>query len=94
LLNGSGDDDSLPINAFGGKIGLRDGSLQISGHVLIFGSIEGPAAKVLDSRIDDTVPSTGRIQSDLSAALMDGSSASSAGSSYQDSARYFVAFRL
>lgn len=94
LMNGSGDDDSQPINAFGGKIGLRDGSLLINGHTLILGSIDGPVAKILESRIDDEIPSSGRIQSDLTAALMDGSSASSAGASYQDSSRYFVAFRL
>ncbi len=94
LMNGSGDDDSQPVNAFGGKIGLRDGSLLINGHTLIFGSIDGPVAKILEDRIDDKIPSSGRIQSDLTAALMDGSSASSAGASYQDSARYFVAFRL
>jgi len=94
LLHGSGDDDSHPVNAFGGKIGLRDSSLLISGHVIIFGSIDGPMAKILESRIDDTVPSTGRIQSDVSPALMDGFVASSAGTSYQDSSRYFVAFRL
>ncbi len=94
LLNGSGDDDSQPINAFGGKIGLRDGSLLMIGHALIFGSTDGPVAKILEGRIDDKIPSSGRIQSDLTAALMDGSSASSAGASYQDSARYFVAFRL
>ena len=94
LMNGSGDDDSQPINAFGGKIGLRDGSLLINGHTLILGSIDGPVAKILERRIDDEIPSSGRIQSDLTAALMDGSSASSAGASYQDSSRYFVAFRL
>lgn len=94
LMNGSGDDDSQPINAFGGKIGLRDGSLLINGHALIIGSIDGPVAKILESRIDDEIPSSGRIQSDLTAALMDGSGASSAGASYQDSSRYFVAFRL
>ena len=94
LINGGGDDDSQPINAFGGKIGLRDGSLLINGHTLIFGSIDGPVAKILEDRIDDKIPSSGRIQSDLTAALMDGSSASSAGASYQDSERYFVAFRL
>ena len=94
LIDGSGDDDTQPINAYGGKIGLRDGSLEIYGPVVIFGLIEGPVAEVLENRLDDTVPSTGRIQSDLTAALMDGVATSSAGANYSESSRYFVAFKL
>ena len=93
LIPGSGDDDTQPPNAFGGTIGLRDGSLLIAGHVLVCSYIEGPVAKILEHRLDDGVPATGRVQSDISAALMDGTNISSS-ANYVDSLRYFMAFRL
>ncbi len=94
LIHGDGDDDRQPINAYGGKIGVRDGSLMISGHVTIFGSIEGKIAKILEDRLDDGVPATGFVQSDITAALMDGAAVSSIGGNYLDSSKYFMAFRL
>ncbi len=94
LVNGSGDDDTQPTNAYGGMIGLHDGSLLISGHAIIFGSIEGPIARVIESRLDDGSPQSGRIQSDIAAGLMNGSIASSAGAVYDDTLRYFMAFQL
>ncbi len=94
IIPGGGDDDTQPTNAYGGNIGLRDGSLLLSGHVVIFGSIEGPIARILESRLDDGAPATGRIQSDVTGALMDGTAISSAGGAYSDSARYFMAFNL
>ena len=93
LIPGGGDDDTQPSNAYGGNIGIRDGSLLIAGHVTIFGSIEGPIASILEARLDDGSPATGRIQSDTTAALMDGAIASAAGA-YTDNLRYFMAFRL
>ena len=93
LIPGGGDDDTQPTNAYGGNIGIRDGSLLISGHVTVFGSIEGPIATIIEARLDDGDPATGRIQSDVTAALMDGAVASSA-AAYQDNLRYFMAFRL
>ena len=94
LIPGGGDDDSQPTNAYGGNIGLRDGSLLIAGHATIFGALEGPVIRIIESRLDDGIPDTGRIQSDLTAALMNGSVVSTAGGAYLDSSRYFVAFRL
>ena len=93
LIPGGGDDDTQPTNAYGGNIGVRDGSLQISGHVVVFGSIEGAVARVLEARLDDGSPATGRVQSDVTAALMNGFAPSTA-AVYDDSARYFMAFRL
>ena len=61
---------------------------------LVFGSIEGPVAKILESRLDDGRPDSGRIQSDLTAALLDGSAISSAGATYVDDTRYFMGFRI
>ena len=93
LIPGGGDDDTQPTNAYGGNIGIRDGSLLIAGHVTVFGSIEGPIATIIEARLDDGSPATGRIQSDTAAADMDGAVASGE-AAYQDSLRYFMAFRL
>ena len=93
LIPGGGDDDTQPTNAYGGNIGLRDGSLDIAGHVTIFGSIEGPIATIIEARLDDGNPQTGRIQSDVTEALMNGAATSTA-AAYQDNLRYFMAFRL
>jgi hypothetical protein len=93
LVPGGGDDDTQPTNAYGGNIGVRDGGLLISGHVTIFGSIEGPIARILEGRLDDGLPQTGRIQSDIAAADMDGGVASGE-TAYTDDLRYFMAFRL
>ena len=94
LIPGDGDDDTQPTNAFGGIVGIRDGSLLISGHVLIVGSISGDIAKILENRFDDSDPTTGLIQSDITSALMDGGVVSSAGANYLDSTDYYMAFRL
>ena len=94
LIPGAPADDTQPTNAYGGLIGLRDGSLQIAGHVTVFGSIEGPIAAIIENRLDDGDPRTGRIQSDTTEALMDGTNASTEAAGYQDAVRYFMAFRL
>ena len=93
LVPGGGDDDTQPTNAYGGNIGIRDGSLFIAGHVTIFGSIEGPIASIIEARLDDGLPHTGRIQSDTGAGDMDGAIISGE-TVYVDNLRYFMAFRL
>jgi prepilin-type N-terminal cleavage/methylation domain-containing protein len=94
LIPGGGDDDTQPNNAYGGIIGVRDESLLIAGHVVVFGSIEGQIARILEARLDDSIPSSGRIQSDLTAASMDIGAVSSAGATYLDNLRYFMAIRM
>ncbi|MCP4767295.1 MAG: type II secretion system protein [Gammaproteobacteria bacterium] len=94
LIPGDGDDDTQLRNNYGGLIGVRDGSLLISGHVTIFGSIEGTIIKILESRLDDGSPASGHIQSDVTLVLMDGDAVSSAGATYLDSERYFMAMGL
>ena len=96
LIPGGGNDDTQPTNAYGGNIGLRDGSLQIAGHVTIFGSIEGPIATIIEARLDDGDPISGRIQSDITEAAMNATQTDSSVATgvYADSARYFMAFRL
>ena len=92
LVPGGGVDDIKPTNAYGGQIGIQDGSLGLSGHVTIFGAIEGPIAKILESRLDDSDPAAGRIQSGLVANAM--APAGAAEAAYTDGARYNLAFRL
>jgi prepilin-type N-terminal cleavage/methylation domain-containing protein len=96
LIAGGGatNGDQL-THAYGGLIGIQNGSLGIGGHVMIFGTIEGPVAKILDGRLDDAEPKTGRIQAAKTTATssMDAGSTDGA-ASYDDSNRYDMAFRL
>ena len=87
LVPGGFDDATRPTNAYGGKIGVQDAFVNISGHVTVFGQIEGPIAKILEARLDDGEGNSGRMQ-----AVTSGTSASS--SAYSDTARYDLGFRL
>ncbi|MDJ0778502.1 MAG: type II secretion system protein [Rhodobacter sp.] len=93
LIPGGGLDDTQPTNAYGGNIGLRDGSMDLAGHVTVFGSIEGPIAKIIEARLDDGDPTTGRVQSTSTVAEID-AFATSTDAAYVDDDRYFMAFRL
>ena len=96
LLGGEGTDPNRPINAYGGEIGIQNGALQIAGtHTTIFSQIEGPIAKIIEDRLDDGEPESGRIQSDLTTQAMDaGNNSSVAAAGYIDDAAYHMAFRL
>jgi prepilin-type N-terminal cleavage/methylation domain-containing protein len=95
LIPGGGLDGTKPTNAYGGQIGIQDGSMAIAGHVTIFGVIEGPIAKILEARLDDGSTNSGRIQSNLTS-VDDGMAADTAAAAdtYDDTARYNMAFRL
>ncbi len=93
LIPGGGLDGTKPTNAYGGQIGIQDGSLNISGHVTIFGVIEGPIARIIESRLDDGVPDTGRVQSDVAGNGM-APDATFDLDTYTDTSRYDMAFRL
>ena len=95
LIPGGGTDATRPTNAYGGQIGIQDGSLGIAGHVTIFGAIEGPIAKIIEGRLDDKEPESGRIQSAASGNSMDGGATpGTAATDYDDALRYDMAFRL
>jgi len=96
LIAGGGSDDTKPTNAYGGQVGIRDSSLGIAGHVVIFGLIEGSVSKIIEARLDDGDPSTGRIQSGIASGSspVDMNTASSGSASYQSSERYNIAFRM
>lgn len=94
LIPGGGVDDTKPTNAYGGIIGVQDGAIGIAGHVTIFGTIEGPIAKIIEARLDDGDGTTGRIQSDVIDGSEDMSSAGTGIATYDDDKRYHMAFRL
>jgi len=96
LIPGGGDDDTQPTNAYGGLIGIRDGALTIAGHVTVFGQIEGPIAKIIESRLDDGLSNGGRLQAACTSCVPVGDiDADAAGAaSYSDAERYDIAFRL
>ena len=97
LVPGGGLDSTRPSNAYGGQIGIQDGSLDISGHVTIFGAIEGPIAKIIEARLDDGIPKSGRIQSQTAGGttpLSMSSATTPALTDYLDGERYNMAFRL
>ena len=97
LIPGGGTDATKPTNAYGGQIGIQNGSLGIAGHVTIFGAIEGPIARILEARLDDGEPESGRIQSSaVSTDPTDNNmeTTDTAATDYSDNMRYNLAFRL
>jgi prepilin-type N-terminal cleavage/methylation domain-containing protein len=96
LVPGGGEDTQQATNAYGGLIGIRDGSLGLSGHVTVFGNIEGPIVKIIEARLDDGDPDSGRIQSGCASCTpaIDMDAASAGSSTYDDAERYNIAFRL
>jgi prepilin-type N-terminal cleavage/methylation domain-containing protein len=93
LIPGGGMDTTRPVNANSGKIGIQDGALRLSGHVTIFGKLDGYFTKIIESRLDDGEPDTGRIQADTIDNRMTSGSLSLA-TKYKDSNQYNVAFSL
>ena len=96
LLTGNASDDTRPTNAFGGQIGIRNGALGVAGHVLIFGEIEGKIGKIIETKLDDGNPATGRIQSGVSsgATPVDMNNDPTGSPVYNSSERYNIAFKL
>ena len=100
LIAGGGTDDTKPTNAYGGQIGVQNGSLTIAGHVTVFGQIEGPIARIIEARLDDGNPDLGRLQANTVGVPADDSMAVAgaahplAGQAYSDALRYNLAFRL
>ena len=102
IPGGSGYETTRPSNAYGGQIGIQDGALLIAGHVTIFGQIEGSISRIIEARLDDGDPSTGRVQSNLAIApnVMDALAPpgphplAAPNNVYQEASRYNMAFRL
>ena len=87
---------TLPSNAYGGKIGIHDGALGIGGHVLVFGALEGAIVKILEARLDDNLPHSGRVRGEISTATTINTTPAIAPGVgvYVDENRYNIAFRL
>jgi len=68
LITG-GDDTALPVHAFGGKIGVADGLLGISGPVICMDNINGKRAEIIDRQLDDGNPKTGTLRATKLATL-------------------------
>jgi len=98
IPGGSGTDTTRPSNAYGGQIGIQNGALLIAGHATIFAQIEGSIARILETRLDDGDPDTGRMQANLATPtdLMDVIAGTHPldGLTYLESSRYNIAFRL
>ena len=92
FIPGGGVDDTKPTNAFGGQIGIQNGALNISGHVIIFGAIGGPIARIIEAKLDDSAGDTGRLQSAISGD--DLALPASAVAVYVDTERYDIAIGL
>jgi prepilin-type N-terminal cleavage/methylation domain-containing protein len=85
LITG-GDDTALPVHAFGGKIGVADGLLDISGPVICMDNINGKRAEIIDRQLDDGNPKTGTLRGS-SAAL---TTALPSDASYVENTKYSI----
>ncbi len=96
IPGGSGTDPTRPTNAYGGLIGIQNGSLLMSGHVTVFGQIEGSIARILEARLDDNDRTTGRMRGNLVADAMTAATdpAAVGDATYSEAGRYNLAFRL
>jgi prepilin-type N-terminal cleavage/methylation domain-containing protein len=95
LVSGDPKDFQGQQNAYGGKIGIHSGGLGIGGHVTVFGRLEGSIVKILESRLDDGVPGTGRVRSADSSLTDDiGLAATDAAGEYKDLDLYDTVFRF
>ena len=98
IPGGSGYETTRPTNAYGGQIGVQNGSLGMSGHVSVFGQIEGAIARILEARLDDNNRATGRMRGDVSGSGGDMSAnnvlSPTTDKAYDDAERYDLAFRL
>lgn len=93
LIGGAPDNSDRPNHAYGGPIGIQNGALGISEHTIVFGAVEGAAVRILESRIDDGAPESGRLQADLASQTMTaGDTSTIAG--YFDTERYNFALPL
>ena len=61
-VNGTAASYQQPSHAFGGLIGFQRGLWNLSGHVIVFGGLQGNVAQILEARGDDGSPSAGSVQ--------------------------------
>lgn len=95
---GAGTDTTRPSNAYGGQIGIQNGSLGIAGHVTVFAQIEGSIARILEARLDDGDRALGRMRGNASGTAGNMNTtvvlAPATDNVYLEASRYDLAFRL
>ena len=94
IPGGSGTSTTRPTNAYGGLVGIQNGALSMSGHAMIFGQIEGPIARILESRLDDGSGAAGRIRGAVSGTANNMDDDKTGIAVYAEASRYDLAFRL
>ena len=94
IPGGGGESSTRPTNAYGGLIGLQSGALDMSGHVVVFGQIEGAISRILESRLDDSDRDSGRIQSVIAKGSESFGDLKAGTALYLEANRYDMAFRL
>jgi len=94
LVAGDPADPNPQQNAYGGKIGITYGALGIGGHVTVFGQLEGSVVKVLESRLDDVNPATGRVRGIAADSAAKDLSGEAGAAAYADLLLYDVVFRF
>ena len=94
IPGGGGESATRPTNAYGGLIGLQSGALDMSGHVVVFGQIEGAISRILESRLDDSDRDSGRIQSVIAKGSESFGDLKAGTALYLEANRYDMAFRL
>jgi prepilin-type N-terminal cleavage/methylation domain-containing protein len=85
LVKGPASSTSAPSNPFGGVIGVQNGAFNadgLSGNVVCMSKVTGDAAKILDSRFDDGIATTGKMRG--------GTSITGAASEYTNSGTFVV----
>ncbi|MEY3218857.1 MAG: hypothetical protein RIT27_214 [Pseudomonadota bacterium] len=88
IVGGTGTD--LPVHAFGGKIGVADGYLGISGPVICMDNINGKRAEIIDRQLDDGKPDTGVLRATEGSALTSAHAASNVATAYTESKTYSI----
>lgn len=87
-------DAARVTNAYGGPVGIQDGALGMTGQVTIFGSIDGPIARILDGRLDDGASNLGRVQAQDVNSANTMAPGQTPDATYDDQTSYNMAFRL
>ncbi len=95
LIAGGSKELGRLTNSFGGQIGVQNGSLAIPTLVAVFTNIGGSLGVIIDNRVDDGIPNSGRVMAqDEAATTPDMSTSGTADSTYDDAKSYNRIFRL
>lgn len=88
LITG-GDSTERPTHAFGGKIGVADGYLGLTGPVICMNNISGKRAEIIDNQLDDGKPDGGVLLALQAASLAKSDTAPTSGD-YAENKKYYI----